>query len=84
MSSHIVPLYVNTPFGITIATDAEVLAYQLENPVLYKRWATSNRIKFANQQIEGGTTRNVAWARAFEKYPQEAEKPKYVYTPKSA
>lgn len=78
-AQHLVPLHVEENGRLREATAQEYSEYEKRGGPALARWKTANRIAFAKQLISQGTDRSVAWAKAFDQYPDGNTKPRFIF-----
>lgn len=79
---HPVPLIVKIDGETREATEEELLQYSQAHRTLFTKWRTANRIAYAKQAQNAGTSYGAAWAQAFDLYPSDENgknKPRFVY-----
>lgn len=77
-----IPFYIKTDTGVRIATDGEIEQYknQPKHKSVLTKWTKANRSAEAAHHIKNGHAYNIAWAKAFEAYPDanyDAEHPRF-------
>lgn len=78
-SSDRVPFYINENGIPRIATNEELEAFKAnpKNKAIITKWLKANRIAEANYHLKQGELQNVAWAKAFDRYPDLDQKPRF-------
>ena len=80
MHRHPIPFYLKCSITNQLreATEKELADYALNptNKSTWTKWNKANRIKFAQNLIQAGSPHNIAWAKAFDIYPDESTTPR--------
>jgi hypothetical protein len=70
-SEHLIPIMVTDKFtgDVHEATDVEIEQYKFANKANYTKWVKANRNASMKKFVLTGLPTSVAWAKAFELYP---------------
>lgn len=81
VTSAIIPFYVRDcdTDDIRVATQEEVDTFKLQpkNKATFTKWIKANRVALARRHMSEGDDTNVAWAKAFQEYPEQDNKPRF-------
>lgn len=78
-SSDRIPFYIQSPQGVRVATEEELANFKSspKNKAVVTKWTKANRLAEAQHWMELGHDKNVAWAKAFDRYPDVDQKPRF-------
>ena len=64
------------------ASPEDYEVYKMKHRANYTKWLNANRIAYAKQLLSEGECHNVAWAKAFERYPAtQTNRPRFSMSP---
>lgn len=77
--THRIPFYINDNGSIRQANQEEFESFKLDpkNKATVTKWTKANRLAEAQHNMAQGDEKNVAWAKAFERYPDIDTKPRF-------
>lgn len=81
VTSAIIPFYIRDAAAGTarVATQEEFDQYKTnpKNKPTITKWVKANRTALARRYMSEGDDTNVAWAKAFQEYPEQDNKPRF-------
>lgn len=77
---HLIPFFITCALtgGLRQATDDEIEDYKKNptNKANLTKWMKANRIEYAKKLLQDGEAHNVAWTKAFDRYPDLSSTPR--------
>lgn len=79
-TTHLIPIMILDPIinEYREATSIEIEQYAIKNKLGHAKWYKANRVELAKRYMELGQPSNVAWAKAFDEYPNLDKKYRFV------